>query len=285
MIDLHIHSTCSADGGATIADYARRARELSLAEVGLCEHADFDPRDRSYRYLDLAHYDREMAAARAMAPEVRLRQGVEITYQANLEAETRAWLAGKSWDYVIASVHLVDYDDGWAMVSEPSAVEAYFGRHSQRQAYLPYFEELLRAARSGLGDVLGHFDLAKRYGVAHYGRFEPASFADEIRAVLRTAVETGVGLEINTSGLRQAPGEAYPGLTVLRWYREMGGEILTIGSDAHRIEHLAAGTGQALALALAAGFTAITTFEARAPRWIAIANLGSQGTFLQPDGG
>jgi histidinol-phosphatase (PHP family) len=285
VIDLHVHSTCSADGGASIADYARRAQELGLAEVGLCEHADFDLRDPSYRYLDLARYNEEIAAARAIAPEVRLRQGVEITYQANLEAEIRAWLAGKSWDYVIASVHLVDYDDGWAMVSEPSAMEAYFGKHSQCQVYVPYFEELLRAARSGLGDVLGHFDLVKRYGVAYYGRFEPATFAEEIRAVLRAAVEAGVGLEINASGLRQAPGEPYPGLEVLRWYRELGGEILTVGSDAHRVEHLAAGTDQALALARAAGFTVITTFEARAPRRIAIGDLGSRETLLQPDGG
>jgi len=284
VIDLHVHSTCSADGGASIADYARRAQELALAEVGMCEHADFDQRDRSYRYMDLARYDQEIAAARAIAPEVRLRQAVEITYQANLEAEIRAWLAVKRWDYVIASVHLVDYRDGWAMVSEQSAVEAYFSKHSQHQAYLPYFEELLRAARSGLGDVLGHFDLVKRYGTEHYGRLEPEAFADEIRAVLRAAVETGVGLEINTSGLRQAPGEPYPGLTVLRWYREMGGEIVTVGSDAHLVEHLAVGTDQALAMALAAGFTAITTFEARAPRWITIGDLGSGDTFLQPDG-
>jgi len=235
--------------------------------------------------MDLARYDQEIAAARAIAPEVRLRQAVEITYQANLEAEIRAWLAVKRWDYVIASVHLVDYRDGWAMVSEQSAVEAYFSKHSQHQAYLPYFEELLRAARSGLGDVLGHFDLVKRYGVTHYGRFEPTIFAEEIRAVLRAAVEAGVGLEINASGLRQAPGELYPGLAVLSWYREMGGEIVTIGSDAHCIEHLAAGMGQALALARAAGFTAITTFEARAPRWITIGDLESRGTFLQPDSG
>ncbi len=103
--------------------------------------------------------------------------------------------------------------------------------------------------------MLGHFDLVKRYGVAHYGRLEPEIFAEEIRAVLRAAVEAGVGLEINASGLRQAPGEPYPGLTVLRWYRELGGEIVTVGSDAHRVEHLAAGMDQALALAQAAGFT------------------------------
>ncbi|MBN1137487.1 MAG: histidinol-phosphatase, partial [Anaerolineae bacterium] len=284
VIDLHVHSTCSADGGSSIGEYARRAQELGLVEVGLSEHADFDPRDRSYRTLDLARYDQEMAAARAMAPEVRLRQGVEITYQANLEAEIRTWLTRKGWDYVIASVHLVDYADGWAMVSEPSAVEAYFEKHNQRQAYLPYFEELLRAARSGLGDILGHFDLVKRYGAAHYGRFEPASMAEEIRAVLRAAVEAGVGLEINTSGLRQAPGEAYPGLTVLRWYRELGGEILTVGSDAHRVEYLAAGADQALALARAAGFTAITTFEARAPRWIPIEDFATWRGLMRKEG-
>jgi histidinol-phosphatase (PHP family) len=262
-VDLHVHSTCSADGASSIADYARRAVRLGLEEVGFCEHADFDPRDRSYDYLDLARYDREMAAARAAAPGVRLRQGVEITYQASLEEEIRGWLAERRWDYVVASVHLVDYADGWAMVSEPRAVEEYFVAHTQRQAYEPYFEELLRAVRSGLGDVVGHFDLVKRYGAGHYGPFRPEDFEEEIRAVLRAAVEGGMGLEINTSGLRQLPGEPYPGLTVLGWYREMGGEILTIGSDAHEAHHLGYGLGEALALARAAGFPAVSIFEGR----------------------
>jgi histidinol-phosphatase (PHP family) len=268
LLDLHVHSTCSADGASSIPGYARRAAALGLAEVGFCEHADFDPRDRSYGYLDLERYDREIAAGRAAAPGVRLRQGVEITYQASLEAEIRTWLAARTWDTVVASVHLVDYADGWAIVSEPGAVEGYFASHSQRQAYIPYFEELLRAVRSGLGDVVGHLDLVKRYGAGHYGRFDPADFRDAIRAVLRAAVDGGVGLEINTSGLRQPPGEPYPGLAVLRWYRELGGEILTIGSDAHHVDHLGYGLVDALALARAAGFRAITTFEARQPRWI-----------------
>jgi histidinol-phosphatase (PHP family) len=268
LVDLHVHSTCSADGAATIAGYARRAQELGLAEVGFCEHVDLDPRDRTCGYLDLARYDREMAAARAAAPGIRLSQGVEITYQSGLEGPLRSWLAGHAWDYVVASVHLVDYPDGWAIVSEPSASGAYFDGHSRRQAYGPYFEELLRAARSRLGDLLGHFDLVKRYGVGRYGCLDPLLFEEEIRAVLRAAVEAGVGLEINTSGLRQGPGEPYPALTVLRWYRQLGGEILTVGSDAHQVEHLAAGIAEAVELARAAGFSAITTFAARQPRWI-----------------
>ena len=267
MIDLHVHSTCSADGGSDIAAYARRAAVEGLALVGFCEHVDFDPRDRAYNYLDVGRYDREIEAARQAAGAVRFCQGVEITYQAGLEGQIRTWLAARRWDYVVASVHLVDYADGWAMISEPRAVEGYFAGHSQAQAYLPYFEELLRAVESGLGDVLGHLDLIKRYGTAHYGPFVPALYQAEIRAVLRAAVQGGVGLEINTSGWRQAPAEPYPALEILRWYREMGGEVLTVGSDAHQVDHLAAGVPQALDLARAAGFRAVAAFEAGRPFW------------------
>jgi histidinol-phosphatase (PHP family) len=267
-VDLHVHSTCSVDGVSSIVEHAHCAWALGLSEVGICEHVDLDPRDQSYGFLDPARYDREMAVARAAVPGVRLRQGVEITYQAGLEGELRAWLADHPWDYVVASVHLVDYADGWAIVSEPDAMGAYFAGHSQRQAYAPYFEELLRAARSGLGDVLGHFDLVKRYGVARYGPLAPSEFEDEIRAVLRAAVAAGVGLEINTSGLRQSPGEPYPALAVLRWYRDLGGEVLTVGSDAHGVADLGAGIARALELARQAGFRAIATFEGRRVHWL-----------------
>jgi histidinol-phosphatase (PHP family) len=168
----------------------------------------------------------------------------------------------------MVSVHLVDYADGWAIVSEPEAIRTYFATHSQRQAYAPYFEELLRAAQSGLGDVLGHLDLVKRYGVAHYGPLEPTAFEEEIRAVLHAAIESGTGLEINTSGLRQAPAEPYPAPTVLRWYREMGGEIVTTGSDAHHASDLGAGIAEALDLARKTGFRAVATFEQRQVRWL-----------------
>jgi histidinol-phosphatase (PHP family) len=272
LVDLHLHSTCSADGVSDLVAYAQQAAchrdDAGLAVLGFCEHADFDPRDRAYKYLDVARYDRELEAARRVGGDVRFCQGVEITYQAGLEDRIRAWLSLRRWDYVVASVHLVDYADGWAMISESRAIEGYFEGHSQAEAYRPYFEELLRAARSGLGNVLGHLDLIKRYGTAHYGPFEPTDFEDEIRAVLQAIIETGMGLELNTSGWRQAPGEPYPGLQVLRWYWELGGQVLTVGSDAHHVDQMGAGIPEALDLARAAGFRAVAAFEAGRPTWI-----------------
>ena len=267
LVDLHVHSSCSADGKSSIGDYAQRAAELGFREVGFCEHVDLDPRDQDYGYLDMSRYQQEIAAAQIRQPQVVLRQGVELSYQSRREDEIRAWLADRAWDFVVTSVHLVDYTDGWAIISEPVTTSAYFATHSQRQAYAAYFEELLRAAQSGLGDVIGHFDLVKRFGVQHYGPFEPANFEEEIRNVLRAAIDSGMGLEVNTSGLRQLPEEPYPGLTVLQWYRELGGEILTFGSDTHHLDGLGAGLSEAMALAQAAGFRAYATFERRQVRW------------------
>ena len=267
-VDLHVHSTCSADGGSSIEDYARQAEVMGLAEVGYCEHVDLDPRDMGYGYIDPGRYDRELAAARAAVPEVRLLQGVEITYQSGMQEAVREWQTCRPWDYVVVSVHLIDYPDGWAIISEPGAMGAYFASHNERQAYGPYFAELLRAVKSGMGDVLGHLDLVKRFGVRQYGRLDPAAFEEEIREILRAAAQRGMGLEINTSGLRQAPGEPYPGLTVLRWYRELGGEVLTVGSDAHHADDLGRDIAGAMDMAREAGFRAIASFEARRVRWI-----------------
>jgi histidinol-phosphatase (PHP family) len=197
-----------------------------------------------------------------------VRQGVEIAYQCTREKEISDWLAAHAWDYVVASIHLLDYADGWAMISEPRTTNAYFANHSQREVYVPYFEELLRAVRSGLGDVLGHLDVVKRYGTAHYGPFEPLVFEEEIRTVLRAIIDEGLALEVNSSGLRQGTGEPYPGLAVLHWYRELGGEILTVGSDAHSTDDLGAGIPEVLDLVRSAGFQAIASFEARRLRWI-----------------
>jgi histidinol-phosphatase (PHP family) len=235
--------------------------------VGFCEHVDLDPRDQDYGYLDMSRYQQEIAAARLLEPRVILRQGVELSYQSRREDEIRVWLADRPWDFVVTSVHLVDYADDWAIISEPVTTGTYFAMHSQRQAYGPYFEELHRAAQSGLGDVIGHFDLVKRFGVQHYGPFEPEAFQEEIRNVLRAAIDSGVALEVNTSGLRQLPGEPYPGLSVLQWYRELGGELLTFGSDTHYLDSLGAGLPEAMALAQTAGFRAYATFEKRQVRW------------------
>ncbi len=269
LADYHVHSTASCDGRVRATDYIGKAIALGLRELGFAEHADFDPRDPSSHYFNEECYRVELAAARAVAGDcLAIRAALEVNYQRTLDAEIRRFLTDKELDYCLGSVHLLEDEAGWCNVSEPGGTPAYFGAREKRVAYGQYWTELRAATASGLFDLLGHFDLIKRYAIAAYGPFQPEEFADEIRDILRLAVEKGVGLEINASGWRQPPQEPYPGLTILRWYRELGGEILTLGSDVHWLLHLSYGLPQAAEVARAAGFRAVALFEKKQLRWL-----------------
>lgn len=271
LLDYHLHSTCSADGISTIAQYCRLAAQQKFIEIGFCEHADFDPRDCTYGFFDYVLFRRQIEAQRERyGDSLAIKAAMEVTYQASREEEIRGFLRGKELDYVIGSVHLVEDGQEWAMVSEEGRCERYFAQRSMRKAYQPYFAEIRRAVESDLFDLIAHLDLVKRYGVRYYGPLDLSLFAAEVREILKLAVERGVGLEINTSGLRQAPYETYPGLEILKWYRELGGRILTVGSDAHSVEDLGRGIPEALCLARESGFEAITLFEKREPRQLRI---------------
>ena len=262
MIDCHFHSEHSCDSSVPLAALCQRALELDLYYLCPTEHVDFDPQDMGYGYFDFEAYSRTVAACREQFNgQLTLLKGVEVDYQRRFDAQARIFLAQHTFDFVIGSVH---YADG--LYTEDALLEAY----DRDTAYRCYFNAVREAAASGLFDVIGHLDLLKRYAPPHWGTFDAHRYGDEIDAALRSAVETGTGLEINTSGLRQSPAETFPGLKTLRRYRELGGEILTLGTDAHRLSDLGKNINDGLSLARVAGFKAVTVFVARQPRWIDI---------------
>ncbi len=114
----------------------------------------------------------------------------------------------------------------------------------------------------------GHLDLVKRYGTACYGPFDPGQYRYEICDILQAAIQQGMAVEVNTSGWRQAPGEPYPSPAILTWYCQPGGERVTIGSDAHSIDHLGEGVASAQDLLRQIGFRAVVSFEGRRLHWL-----------------
>ena len=262
LVDCHFHSAHSYDSEVPLIAYCQRALQLGFSHLCPTEHVDFDPQDFGYGYFDAEAYAQALTTCRQQfAGQLSVLKGVEVDYQLRFDAEVRAFLTQHTFDFVIGSVH---YTDGlYVGTALPEAYEA-------DTAYRRYFHAVCEAAASGLFDVVGHLDLLKRHGVRRWGRFDSRCYAHEIEAILQAAVETGTGLEINMSGLRQAPAETYPGLETLRRYRELGGEVLTLGSDAHHLADLGSNTHDGLALARAAGFKAIVVFVERRPHWLDI---------------
>jgi histidinol-phosphatase (PHP family) len=253
-LDAHLHTVRSPDANAMLEAYCALAVERGIAEIAITDHVDFDPSMPAYGFASFADRERDVreAAARWADRSLAIRFGVEVTYERRYEDEIRGWLARHPHDYVIGSVHI-----SAASPYKASNVGAFVAGRSLPEIVGPYFDEVAAAARSGLFDTIGHLDFVKRYLVPHVLPAQLAAAPELYEPVLRALVETGTSLEVNVSGLRQLPRETYPAASIVARYRDLGGERVTIGSDAHRTEWFSFGLSEAYRLVTAAGYEAV----------------------------
>jgi histidinol-phosphatase (PHP family) len=122
----------------------------------------------------------------------------------------------------------------------------------------PAFDEVVAAARSQLFDTIGHIDVVKRYLAPHVTAADLGAAPELYEPILKALVESGTALEINTSGLRQEAREIYPPPAIVARFRELGGERITIGSDAHRADTFAWALDDGYRVAASAGFEVLS---------------------------
>jgi histidinol-phosphatase (PHP family) len=250
-LDSHLHTTLSPDSDVPIDVFAASAVARGVAEIAITDHVDFDPRGPAYAFASFADRERSVrkAAARWADRGVDIRFGVEVTYERAFEPEIRAHLTRHRYDFVIGSVH-VGPDSPY--VAE--RVAAWVAGRRLDEVVAPYFDEVLAAARSGLFDTLGHIDFVKRYLHPHVAPAALAAAPELYEPILEALVRSGTALEVNTSGLRQSPGETYPPEPVVARYRVLGGNAVTAGSDAHRANDFAFGLVDGYRVVARAGF-------------------------------
>jgi len=274
LIDYHVHTTFSEDGVSTPEACAKAAADRNLSGIIFTEHLEFIPPPDSpepayvpARVLPAREYGLAVAAVREQwRGRLSVGLGVELGLEPhNLDAVPEFLATAElALDYVLGSLHFIR----GVLVQEP----AFADRLGSTEAARLYFERLLagvkRASSLGVCDVIGHLDLVKRSPT--FGGFRLRDQRAHVEETLRVIIRDGLGLEVNTSGLRQSPGEPYPGLDTLKLYRELGGEIVTVGSDSHTAATVGLGSAEALEFIRAAGFRHITLFSARTPRRVAI---------------
>jgi len=254
-LDAHLHTDQSPDSSVPIDVYAALAVERRIPEIAITDHVDFDPRDPAYRYTRFEDRERTVrdAAERWAREGVTIRFGAELTYNQRWEADVREHLARHRYDYVIGSVHDWPESPYW-----PSRVRAWIEGRSLDEILEPYYAEIIAAARSGLFDTIGHLDVVKRYLHPHITAADLATRQDLQEPSLRAIVDAGVSLEVNTSGLRYPGAETYPSAPVVARYRQLGGERVVTGSDAHSRGSFAHRLGDAYRHLIDAGFEQLT---------------------------
>lgn len=226
--------------------------------LGFTEHFDLLPADPCFNYLDLERWWTELDSCRKrFADRLRILAGIELGEPHRFPERMQQLLGEYPWDYALGSLHWV----GDALV-----FGAEYFRQPADDAYRSYFEELAQMAASAEFDILAHMDVVKRMGFDVYGSFEIQRYEPEVRSVLRSLAQRGLALEINTSQLRRAVGESSPTRPVIDWFREEGGQWVTLGSDAHQPEHIGFALEAAASQIVAAGFSGPAWFEQRQPR-------------------
>ncbi|HET9614286.1 MAG TPA: histidinol-phosphatase HisJ family protein [Candidatus Limnocylindrales bacterium] len=249
--DGHLHTDQSPDSDVPIDAYAAQAVQRGITELAITDHVDFVPGAPAYAFTTFAERERVVrtAAERWAEQGVVIRLGVEVTYDRLHEADIREHLARHRYDFVIGSVHV--YADS---PYHESRVAAWTAGRSLADIVAPYFDEVVAAIQSGLFDVIGHLDYVKRYLMPHVVPAQLAAAPELYEPLLAALVETGTALEVNTSGLRQAPRETYPPAAIVERFRVLGGTRLSAGSDAHRKDAFTAGLEAGYRVAAAAGF-------------------------------
>lgn len=226
-----------------------RAIEIGLPAIAFTDHADFVVVQAGQHCVDIAGYLEAVERCRSKFKNLRILSGVELGEPHWFPEETAQILAAGKIDRVIGSVHCVHIGDQivdasqfphWPAEQLPAAIRSYFR------------EVLAMVESSEPFEALGHLDYPKRYRVPGAPPYREEDYEEEQRAILKAAARRGLVLEANTT--RGEEGKLCPGLTVLRWWREAGGEAVSFGSDAHDPDRVAGGFDMATQVVEAAGF-------------------------------
>jgi histidinol-phosphatase (PHP family) len=263
--DYHVHTSFSEDSRMGIDQACLQAIKMDIAEIAVTDHLDIEYPDKDFRFdLDYAAYSSALDRVRERFDgRLNIIKGLEIGLQPHILDKCAGFLKDKDFQFIIASVHAVSGMDLYG--------EEFHRSKTKNTSYTQYLEELLGCIRKFKSfNVVGHLDLIRRYG--NYGdkTMKYSDFTDLLDSIFEELISTGRGLEINTSGFRYKLESTLPDFDLVKRYHEMGGEILTIGSDAHTTYQLAEYFPFAYELAKKAGFKYLTRFPSGKPEFVTI---------------
>ncbi len=295
LSDFHTHSLFSSDSSAKPEEIINAAAAKGLASICFTEHNDYDypPEngqvmfnldfDGYYNYIDamrssalgaLSADNKTYAADSSVCTNnsiytdnntcsdngslVSIYIGVEQGLSVPAADRINAYDPDKKLDFIIGSSHLVDGGDPY--------YPEFWNNRSTKAAILSYFESIYKNIQVCHNfDVYGHLDYVVRYAPNKDAFYNWLDYYDLLDSILKQLIQAGKGIEVNTSGLKSGLTYPNPCLGILKRYRELGGEILTIGSDAHEPKYVGYSFDTIPALLYEAGFRYYTTFSKRAP--------------------
>ena len=268
--DMHMHTWFSTDSEACPRDMADEAVRKGLKTICFTDHFDKDDLEWGEEGIfDVDAYFVEMQKLQEeYAGKLNIRIGIELGLRTYLKDYYEELTKKYPFDFVIGSVHNVPYKkdaEGNILYTDPAA-EKLFTDRTDKEAYRLMMETTLENVRtSDCFQTLGHLDYVVRYGKSREKEYSYTDYADIIDEILKLLIEKEKGLEVNSAGLKYGLPFAHPHPDVLKRYRELGGEIITIGADAHTPDKIGYAFDKAADIFRECGFSYYAVFKNRRP--------------------
>ncbi len=275
--DYHVHTEYSDDSEYEMEQVVQDAIAKGMTEICFTDHVDYgvkrdwdDERGVLYRKGGEGEPDR-MAIANVDYPkyvekvqrlqkkykdQISVKLGLEFGMQSHTIPQYEKLFAKYPFDFIILSVHEIEDKEFWT--------GDYQSGLTRSEYYRNYYTEMLYLVENYHNySVLGHMDLIRRYDIE--GEFSFEEVRPIVKKILQRVIADGKGIEVNTSCIRYGLSDLTPGREILEMYRDLGGKILTIGSDSHKKQHLGDHIPEMAVFLKAMGFEQICTFEQMQP--------------------
>ena len=260
--DFHLHSSFSGDSDTPMEKMVRQGIRQGLSTLCFTEHNDFNypvypdlPKDFFLLNTDSYLYDLARLKEKYQ-DQIRILFGVELGLQP--EAARANAVYAKSWefDFIIGSSHICHGKDPY--------YPGFFEGYGKEAAIREYFESILENVKKFSNfDVYGHLDYVVRYAPGRDEGYAYGTYRDILDEILKLLLEKEKGIELNTGGIKSGMKDFHPCMEVLKRYRELGGEILTVGSDSHDTKHMGEHFARAAEVLKSCGFRYYCIFEKR----------------------
>ncbi len=262
--DSHMHTDCSRDGANSAMMMCESAAKLGLHSVTITDHCECNAYvsegyDKSIRQ---SYFETRKAAA-AFNGRLAVYSGAEIGQPAQDFSAAEDALGSCGFDFVLASVHNVKGKEDFFSLD--------YSKESIGDLLNRYFDEIMEIIEWGKFDSLAHLTYPWRYITGEHNiRINMDDWLGRIDCVLNALIKKDKTLELNTSGYRQKLGDAMPNMAVIQRYFDLGGKLITVGSDAHRWADVGAGVEKGLEMLKSVGFHHFTVYENHEPEFLPI---------------
>lgn len=276
--DYHVHTHYSDDSIYQMEDVVRDAIQMHMDEICFTDHVDYGVKEdwncgheikfRGGEPLANVDYPRYMAEIKELqqkySGKISIKTGMEFGMQVHTVPLYEKLFKQYPFDFIILSVHQVENKEFWT--------QDFQKNRTQKEYNERYYQELLELVKVYKNySVLGHLDLIARYDPAGIYPFE--KIKPILTEILKIVIADGKGLEVNTSSHRYGLSDMTPSKDILRLYKELGGKIITIGSDSHKKEHLGAYYVETVEALRHLKFDSFCTFDKMQPIYHSLSSM------------